>query len=248
MNGQEPGLMDFLLVAWKRKWQILVPSFALAVLAGLASFTIPKKYEIDTIIRPSMIFAENQQGNFQEVVVSDPKQVAGQINQKSYDRLLATMLKIDIAGFPRLRAENLRDTQLIRVSLRDGDINEGNAILLALFKLLEKDFNRKIDVEIKSIDADVKTNEYEINKKNLDIQSLEIEKVKNLEEMQSAANKLKISEEKVVGIVEGMKSVRKRVDALDGPTNGGAQGAARGRHGHRASSLLERGPTEPALL
>ena len=62
---------------------------------------MPRKYEVDSIIRPSMIFAQNEQGNFQEVVVVDPRQVSGQINQKSYDRLIATQLKIDIAGFPR---------------------------------------------------------------------------------------------------------------------------------------------------
>jgi LPS O-antigen subunit length determinant protein (WzzB/FepE family) len=215
MNGQEPSLMDFLTVIWKRKWQILIPAFALAVLAGLLSFLFPKKYEVDSIIRPSMIFAQNEQGTFQEVVVVDPRQIAGQINQKSYDRMIATQLKIDIAGFPRLRAENLRDTQLIRVSLRDSDVDQGNAILLALFKLLEQDFNRKIDVEIKSIDAQVKGNEYEINKKELDIKSLEIEQVRSKEEIRAAANKLKISEARYEGLSQEMKSVRKRIDGLE---------------------------------
>jgi len=215
MNGQEPSLMDFLLVVWKRKWQILLPSISLAVLAGLVSFVFPRNYEIDSIIRPSMIFSVNQQGNFQEVMVVDPKQVAGQINQKSYDRLIASQLKIDIAGFPRLRAENLRDTQLIRISLRDDNVGEASAILLALFKHLEIDFNRKIEVEIKSIDAQVKGNEYEINKKDLDIKSLEIEQVKNRDEIQSAANKLKISGQKYESLSQEMKSVRKRIDSLE---------------------------------
>ena len=215
MNGQEPSLMDFLLVAWRRKWQILIPSFALAVLAGLISFLLPRKYEIDSIIRPSMIFAQNEQGTFQEVVVVDPKQVAGQINQKSYDRLIASQLKIDIAGFPPLHAENLRDTHLIRVSLRDGNISEANAILMALFKLLENDFNRKIEVEIKTLDSKVKDSESEINKKNLDIKSREIEQASKREEIQSAVNKLKISEEKRRSLAEEMKSVKSRVDSLE---------------------------------
>jgi len=216
MSGQEPSLMDFLLVIWKRKWLILLPSFALAVLAGLASFLMPRKFEVDSIIRPSMIFAQNEQGNFQEVVVVDPRQIAGQINQKSYDRLIASQLKINIANFPGLRAENLRDTQLIRVSLRDRDVSQGSDILLALFKLLEKDFNRKIEVEIKSIDAQVKANEFEINRKNLDIKSLEIDQTRNREESRSAANKLKISEARYEGLSQEMKSVRQRIDGLEG--------------------------------
>jgi LPS O-antigen subunit length determinant protein (WzzB/FepE family) len=215
MNAQEPNLMDFLLVIWKRKWQIFVPSLALAVLAGGASFFLPRQYEIDSIIRPSMIFVQNQQGNFQEVVVVDAKQVAGQINQKSYDRQIAAQLKIDIAGFPRLQAENIRDTQLVRVSLDDRDVARASAILNALFKVLEKDFNRKIEVEIKALDTQIKASQYEINRKNLDIASREIEQARKREEIQSATNKLKISEAKYQSITDEMKSVKQRIDGIE---------------------------------
>jgi succinoglycan biosynthesis transport protein ExoP len=215
MNAQEPSLMDFLLVVWKRKWQIVLPTFALVVLAGVASFFMPRKYEVDAIIRPSMIFVQNQQGNFQEVVVVDPKQVAGQINQKSYDRQIADKLRIDITGFPRLQAENIRDTQLVRVSLQDRDVARASAILTTLFGVLEKDFNRKIDVEIKALDSQIKASEYEISRKNLDIKSREIEQVRKREEIQSATNKLKISEDKYKSIADEMTSVKKRIDSLD---------------------------------
>ena len=215
MRGQEPGLMDFLLVVWKRRWQILLPTLGLILAAGLASFLLPREYDIDSIIRPSTIFAQNEAGTFQEVVVVDPRQIAGQINQKSYDRLIADELKINLPDFPRLRAENLRDTNLIRVSLRDSDTDRGSAILLALFKRLEKDFNRKINVEIKAIDAQVKANEFEINRKNLDIKSLEIDQARNRDEMRSAANKLKISEARYENLSQEITDVRKRIDGLE---------------------------------
>jgi LPS O-antigen subunit length determinant protein (WzzB/FepE family) len=215
MNAQEPNLMDFLLVIWKRKWQIVLPTFALVVLAGVASFFMPRKYEVDAIIRPSMIFVQNQQGNFQEVVVVDPKQVAGQINQKSYDRLIAAQLKIDISDFPRLDAENIRDTQLVRVSLEDKDIARAKAVLTALFSILEKDFNTKIEVEIKALDSQIKADEFEIGKKNLDIKSREIEQDKNREEIASAKNRLTISEDKYKSIADEMASVKKRIDSLE---------------------------------
>lgn len=215
MNAQEPNLMDFLLVIWKRKWQIILPAFVLAVFAGLISFLLPRKYEVDAIIRPSMIFVQNEQGNFQEVVVVDPKQVAGQINQKSYDRQIATQLKIDIASFPRLQAENIRDTKLVRVWLQDRDTARARAILTALFTDLEKDFNKKIEVEIKTLDSQIKTSEFDISKRNLDIKSREIEQARKREEIASAANRLKISEEKYKSMAAEMASVKKRVDALE---------------------------------
>ena len=215
MNAQEPNLMDFLLVIWNRKWHIILPTLALAVLAGLASFLLPRKYEVDAIIRPSMIFVQNEQGNFQEVVVVDPKQVAGQINQKSYDREIANQLNIDIANFPRLQAGNIRDTQLVRIALTDRDIARANAILTALFKYLEKEFNRKVEVEFKALDSQVKASEFEIGKRNLDIKSREIEQAKKREEILSAANRLKISEEKYKSLATEMASVKKRVDGLE---------------------------------
>ena len=86
---------------------------------------------------------------------------------------------------------------------------------LALFKLLERDFNRKIDVEIKSIDAQVKASEFEVNRKNLDIKSLEIDQTRNREESRASANKLKLSEARYEGLSQEMKSVRQRVDGLE---------------------------------
>ena len=215
MDPQEPRLMDFLSIIWNRKWQIVLPTLGLAVLAGLMSFLLPRKYQVDAIIRPSMIFVQNEQGNFQEVVVVDPKQVAGQINQKSYDRQIARHLGINITDFPRLQAENIRDTQLIRVWLTDRDIAQANAILGALFKELEKDFNRKIEVEIKALDSQVKASELDIDKLNLDIKSREIEQVKKREEIASSGNRLKISEKKYDSIAAEMAAVKKRVDGIE---------------------------------
>ena len=232
----EIELMDYLFVIWKRRWLIIIPTFFLAVAAGIVSFLIPPKWEVDAIMLPSKFLVQTEQGQFEEVVATDPKQIAGQINQKSYDSLIAAELNLDIRKFPELKAENLRDTKLVRIALRDQDIATAKSILQSLFNQLKKELDRKIDVEIKSIDTEIttkensikdmeneiKTKENEIKKKNneiklkdLTIQSREIEKDRIKQEIESDQNKLKISEERVGSIMEEMKSVKGRIDELD---------------------------------
>jgi len=215
MNAKEPSLTDLLLVIWKRKWLIVLPTFGLVLLAGIGSFFLPRKYEVDTIIQPSKMFVQTEQGEFEEVVVIDPKQAAGQINQESYDRVIAAKLNIDIREFPRLRAENLRDTNLVRVKVTEQDVDRGKAILSALFEILKKDFNKKIEVEIKGLDSQINSSQNEIKKRELDIQSKEIEKTKKRQEIATAGNRLKISEERSLSLAEELKTVKKRIDEIE---------------------------------
>ncbi len=215
MNEREPGFSDFLLVLWKRKWLIALPTFGLVILVGIISSFLPRKYEVDAIIQPSKMFVQTEQGQFEEVVVIDPKQAAGQINQESYNRLIAAQLNIDVRKFPRLRAENLRDTKLIRVAVAVKDVERGKAILNALFDILKKDFNKKIEVEIKGLDSQITASQNEIKKRELDIQSKEIEQAKKRQEITAAANKIKISEEWAKSIIEEMRAVKKRVEEIE---------------------------------
>ena len=215
MNEREPSLMDLLLVIWRRRWLIVLPTSAFILLAGIGSFFLPKKYEVDVIIQPSKMFIQTEVGQFEEVVVIDPKQTAGQINQESYNRLIAARLNIDIRKFPRLRAENLRDTNLVRVIVTVKDIERGRTILNTLFEILQKDFNKKIEVEIKGLDSQIIASENAIKIKELDIQAKEIEKAKERQQITTAANTLKISGEWSQNIVEELKSVKKRIDGIE---------------------------------
>lgn len=169
----EIELMDYLNVIWKRKWLIILPTCFLAVVAGIVSFIIPPKWEIDAIIQPSKFFVQTEQGQFEEVVVVDPKQIAGQISEESYNRLIAAELNLDLRKFPELKAENLRDTKLVRVSLREKDIDKGKAILSSLFNHLKRELDRKIDVEMKGIDTEIFAKENAIKEKEIGIRDIE---------------------------------------------------------------------------
>jgi len=149
------NLMDYVEILWKRKWLIIVPTFLITVAIGIWSFMKTPVWEVDAIIQPSKMVSQNTQGEFVEIIVADPKQVAGQINQASYNAIIAAELNIDLRAFPALKAESLRDTKLVRVAIRGADTNEAVKILNSLFHHLKGEFDRKIDVEIKGIDSQI---------------------------------------------------------------------------------------------
>ena len=218
----EIELMDYLNIIWKRKWLISIPTFALMIIAGIISFLLPQKWNVNAIIVPSKFLIQTEQGEFREVVVVDPRQVAGQINEETYNYLIASELNLDMRKFPKLKAENVRDTKLVQVSLKDNDVERAKKILISLFNYLKTDLDKKIIVEIKGIDSQIALNENLIKLKELGIKDKlseiklgQIEKNKTREEMQSAERKLKISEDRVKSIIDEMKAVKERIDGLE---------------------------------
>jgi LPS O-antigen subunit length determinant protein (WzzB/FepE family) len=236
MELESIDLMEYVNIAWRHRWQIIIPTVVLAVLAGIVSFFLPKVWEVEAIIIPSKFLTQNQAGEFKQVLVIEPKQVAGQIAQGSYNSLIGAELNIEARNFPKINAENLRDTNLVRISIREKNPQKGKQILMALFNHLKSDFDKKIDVEIESLNIqieqkkndildhenEIKTRENDIKKKQndiklkeLDVESRLIEKDKTNKEIESDKNKLKITEERIVGIQEEMKSIKTRIDELD---------------------------------
>ena len=128
----EMELIDLLNIIWKRKWLIIIPTFILVVVAAVISFLTPRKWEVATIFQPSkyiiqtesVIQTETGTHAYSEIFVVEPKQIVGQINQASYNNLIASELKINLSKFPNLRAENIRDTKLVRVSIIENDVGK----------------------------------------------------------------------------------------------------------------------------
>lgn len=169
----EIRLIDLINAIWKRKWLIILPTFIFVVLAAAISYLSAPQWEIDAIIQPSKFFSQTDQGQFTEVLVTDPKQIVGQINQQSYDRAIAAELKLNPTEFPQMTAENLRDTSLVRVSVTENDVEKGKAVLNALFSHLKKELDRKIEVEMKSIDTQIFVKENLIKQNELGIKDIE---------------------------------------------------------------------------
>jgi capsular polysaccharide biosynthesis protein len=169
----EIELMDYLNVIWKRKWLIIIATFLLVVGVGVYSFFLPRIWEVDAIVQPSKFLVQTEGGQYEEVVAIDPKQIAGQINQESYNMLIAAELNLDIRQFPKLKAENLRDTKLVRITARVEDIAKAKSILYSLFNHLKTELDKKIDVETKAIDTQVAAKENSIKENEIGIKNLE---------------------------------------------------------------------------
>ena len=197
----EVNLMDYLNVIWKRKWLIIIPTFFLVIVVGIYSFLLPPQWEIDALIQPSKFLIQTEQGQFNEVVITDPKQIAGQINQAAYNNLIAAELNLDIREFPKLKAENLRDTNLVRVLIKEKDVEKAKLILHSLFKHLKRQLDEKVDIEIKGIDSQIK--------------SREIEESRIEEEIKTYKNKLDIIKRRKKEIEKELSNIRKRIEALE---------------------------------
>jgi uncharacterized protein involved in exopolysaccharide biosynthesis len=165
----EKELIDYLNVIWKRKWLIIIPTFLLVVAVGIYSFLLPKQWEIDAIIVPSKFLIQTEQGAFEEVLVIEPKQIASQINEATYDILIAAELNLDIRKFPKLKADNIRDTKLVRISIKEEDIEKAKLILYSLFNHLKRGLDKKIDVETKGLDTQVVLKENSIKQNEISI-------------------------------------------------------------------------------
>ncbi len=214
-SDPEIELVDYLNVLWKRRWLILIPTVALIVAAGIVSFRLPPKWDVDVIIQPGKFFVRTETGSFNEVMVTDPKQLAGQINQGSYNRLIGADLNLDPRRFPSPRAEQLRDTNLLRVVLRTGETEMAKAILASLFQHLKGELDQKIDVQIKFMATQIAARENDIKSQELDIQDRNIEIDRARQEIGAARNKLKISEDRSRTLVEEMKEAKARIDAIE---------------------------------
>jgi capsular polysaccharide biosynthesis protein len=233
---EEVDLIEYLNVLWKRRWLIIVPTALLVLITGVVGFLLPPAWEVDAVIQPSKFFVQSAAGTFTEIIVVDPKQLAGQINQRSYERLINAQLHLDPRKFPVLKAENPKDTKLVRVSIKTGDTDKAIEILNALFGHIKSDMDRKIDVEMKSIATQIVTSENNIKSKNLDIQSKEIDiqskntdiknkdidiRSKNIEiektrqAIESAGKKIAISEDRSLSLVAEMKGVKTRVEQIE---------------------------------
>jgi len=197
----EIELMDYLNVIWKKKWLIILPTLFCVVIVGIISFRLPHIWEVDAIIQPSKILVKTEQGQFEEVVVVSPKQIVGQISQESYNRLIGAELNLDIRTFPELKAENIKDTNLVKVSIRERDTEEAKLILLSLFKHLKADLDEKIDIEMKGIDSQVKNQE--------------IVKTMIEDQIKVFKSKLRIVKQRKKEIEAEMSDVRKRIKSLE---------------------------------
>jgi len=221
-NEKEIEMIYYLNILWKKKWLIIIPTILCVIAAGIISFVLPPEWEVDTIIQPGKFFIQTEDGATREVIFVQPTQIESQINQESYNHIIAAELNLDIRKFPKLRAENIRDTYLVLTSLRTQDVEKAKSILQSLNHHLKNDLDKKVEVEIKATDTKIATNENLIKQNELTIEDKlneiklnEIKKNKTKQKIGAAENKHEISIERENSISEEKKAVKKRIDEIE---------------------------------
>ena len=201
MNEKEIEFIDLLNVIWKRKWLIIIPTLSFLLAAGLISFLLPPQWEVDAIIMPSKFLIQIEGGPLEEVLPVEPEQIAAQINQEIHNKTIAAELNLDINKFPRLRAENIKDANLVQISVKSKDIEKAKLILNSLFNHLKKELDAQVDIETKSINSEIK--------------SKEIEKLTLEGEFSEAKNELTIIKRRRQDIAKEMTDIRKKTEELE---------------------------------
>jgi len=145
---EEFVLMDYLNIIWKRKWLILIPAIALIFLAGIYSILQPKMWEVSMIILPSACLVYDQITDVEKFIAVPPSQMAIQINQGSYERLIA--VELNLATVSSIKAKYLRGTNLLSVFVKTADVKEGREILNSLSKYAHFQIVKKVEVSLVS--------------------------------------------------------------------------------------------------
>lgn len=214
MTGQDTELkfMDFFLILWKRRGVVVGLTLLCALAAAVLAFVLPRKWDVDAVFGPSKFILQSETGKIEEKTFTDPKQIAVEINQRIYDAPIAEALQRNVRTLPLIKAENLRDTNLVRVSIRSGDVPGAEQMLALLTERLKKEGDQKADVEIAGTDA-------QIQDKGIEIKLLE-------GETKLTRDKLDILRRRAAGIEAEVAAGKKRLEALEARRQGGAAAPA----------------------
>ena len=155
----QAGLTDYLTALWTKKWLMAAVTLGLMAVVAVISLLVPPVWRAEMIIQPARFLAQNQTGQYIDILMSDPRQIAMAINQRSYDAAIVAESKINIRQLRALRAETLRETRLVKVSAETKDPEQALLVLRTLFTVLKNTLDKKITIEVNTIETDIKKNE-----------------------------------------------------------------------------------------
>jgi len=176
----EIELMDYLRVIWKWKYLIVAGTLFCTVAAGVMSFSMPKVYSIDMVIRPGILKLDDA-GN--AVYVDSSQNIKAIIETGIFDREILDHVGESNNGSPkslRFNVNILRNSNTIKISHETVDVNRGLQVLDNLRQALSKNYSEQV--------AYIQ-NEYEaqIDSKKAEVSYYEVKKraseqhIKNLE-------------------------------------------------------------------
>ena len=199
-NESKIELMHYLNVFWKRKWFIIIAtSLLIAATAGI-SFLQPQEREVYAIVEPSKSVTITGEGLHNINFFVPLNRIATLINQGVYNNMIATELNLNVNNIPKLTAEVIGYSSMVRISTKEKDVEKAKLILNSLCNYLKRNLDIHADNKIKEIDSQIKPKEME--KSILE------------EEIKSYKNKLDIISKRKQEIEKEMSDTRKKIEEL----------------------------------
>ena len=193
-------LMNYLNVLWKKNWFIIIVTYLFIATAAVISFLLPSKWEVDAILKPSKYVYQDAYGVWNEIQFIRSSGITAAINQGAYNAEIATELHLDLKDFPKLKAENLKNTNLIRIYIEEEDIEKAKLILHSLLNYLKEMFNQYSDGMMGRVTSQMK--------------SKETEKLIHERKIDAYKNKINIIKQRKQEIEKDRSDIRKKIEKL----------------------------------
>jgi capsular polysaccharide biosynthesis protein len=143
----EIDLMDYVKVLLKRKLLIFGIFLAAAIAAGVFSFISPKVYKIDTTLEIGKIDNELLEG---------PPQLIEEIKGDVYKSFIQEKLNLSEEKYPQIKAENPKDTNLIKIEIESERPELAKNILSEISNLILKEHQEQFDQRRSKIEENIK--------------------------------------------------------------------------------------------
>lgn len=208
----EIDLMDYLKVMIKRKWLILIIFILSAIAAGIFSYLSPKIYKIDTSL---------EVGKVAEKIVEAPSQVVEKIKGDVYGGLIREKLKISEEEYPKIKAENPKDTNLIKIEIESAKPDLAKDILGKINNSILAEHQEKIKIKKELLEKDIerikiKVASEEEEKKNLEAKVEALEKVLPYQETPGSQFALFDTKEKLENKKQEIENLYLKINSLEG--------------------------------
>jgi len=144
---EEIDLMDYVKVILKRKWLILEVFVAAAIIAGVFSFISPKVYKIDTTL---------EIGKIDNELLEQPAQLIEKIKGDVYQSFIQEKLNLSEEKYPQIKAENPKDTNLIKIEIESERPELAKNILAEISNLILKEHQEQSEKRKSKIEENIK--------------------------------------------------------------------------------------------
>ena len=141
----EIELMDYLRVMWKWKYLIMAGSFICAIVGGVISFSMPKVYRINMVLKPGVLTI-SQAGK--EVYIDSAQNIKAIIEAGTLDREILNSVSDNSNGVPppslKFKTKMPKGSDTLKVSYDSSGKNMGLRILDQLLEGLSKRYSKGV--------------------------------------------------------------------------------------------------------